>query len=40
MRGLMQDWPLTVDRVLDHARDWHGARDRHPLAGEPIVRQT
>ena len=25
--GLMQDWPLTVDRFLDHARRWHGARE-------------
>ena len=24
MQGLMQDWPLTVDRVLDHACTWHG----------------
>ena len=24
MLGLMQDWPLTVDRILDHAADWHG----------------
>ena len=24
MRGLMQDWPLTVDRVLDHAARVHG----------------
>jgi len=23
MLGLMQDWPLTVDRIIDHARDWH-----------------
>ena len=24
MRGLMQDWPLTIDRILDHAAKWHG----------------
>jgi len=24
MLGLMQNWPLTVDRILDHAADWHG----------------
>jgi len=27
MRGLMQDVPLTVDRILDHAATWHGARE-------------
>jgi fatty-acyl-CoA synthase len=27
MRGLMQDWPLTVDRILDHAARWHEARE-------------
>jgi fatty-acyl-CoA synthase len=26
MRGLMQDWPLTVDRIVDHAADWDGDR--------------
>ncbi|MBY8824517.1 long-chain-fatty-acid--CoA ligase [Sphingomonas colocasiae] len=26
MRGLMQDWPLTVDRIIDHAADWDGDR--------------
>jgi fatty-acyl-CoA synthase len=25
MRGLMQDFPLLVHRVLDHAARWHGA---------------
>ena len=24
MKGLMQDWPLLVPRVLDHAARWHG----------------
>lgn len=23
--GLMQDWPLTTDRIIDHAARWHGA---------------
>jgi len=23
LAGLMQDWPLTVDKILDHAADWH-----------------
>ena len=25
--GLMQDWALTVDRFLEHARCWHGRRE-------------
>lgn len=24
MLGSMQDWPLTVDKLFDHARRWHG----------------
>ena len=41
MLGLMQDWPLTVDRILDHAAEWHGEREvvTRSLAG-PIVRVT
>ena len=27
MKGLMQDWPLLVHRVLDHAARWHGERE-------------
>ncbi|MDE2042584.1 MAG: AMP-binding protein, partial [Alphaproteobacteria bacterium] len=27
MQGLMQDWPLTVDRVIDHAARVHGTRE-------------
>ncbi len=27
MRGLMQDVPLTVDRIIDHAAMWHGDRE-------------
>jgi fatty-acyl-CoA synthase len=27
MQGLMQHWPLTVDKMLDHAARWHGARE-------------
>jgi fatty-acyl-CoA synthase len=27
MLGLMQDWPLTVDKILDHAAQWHGQRE-------------
>ncbi len=27
MQGLMQDWPLLVHTVLDHASRWHGDRE-------------
>src|SRR5688500_10298334 len=27
MRGLMQDWPLLLPRLLDHAAEWHGQRE-------------
>ena len=27
MDGLMQDVPLTVDRIIDHAATWHGERE-------------
>ncbi len=41
MQGLMQDWPLTVDRILDHAGQWHSHREvvTRSLEG-PIVRTT
>lgn len=39
--GLMQDWELTVDKVLDHAIAVHGDREvvTRSVAG-PIVRKT
>ena len=41
MLGLMQDWPLTVDRILDHAAIRHGAREVVTRSVEgPIVRTT
>ena len=41
LQGLMQAWPLTVDRILDHASRWHGSREivTRSIAG-PIVRTT
>jgi fatty-acyl-CoA synthase len=41
MLGLMQDWPLTVDRILTHAAQWHSGREvvTRSLEG-PIVRTT
>jgi acyl-CoA synthetase (AMP-forming)/AMP-acid ligase II len=41
MKGLMQDWPLLVHRVLDHAAQWHGEREIVSRTVEgPIHRQT
>ncbi|HZL01443.1 MAG TPA: long-chain-fatty-acid--CoA ligase [Caulobacteraceae bacterium] len=41
MDGLMQDWPLTVDKILDHAAAWHGGREVVSRSVEgPIVRAT
>jgi len=41
MLGLMQDWPLTVDRILDHAKNWHPDREVVTRSVEgPIVRTT
>jgi acyl-CoA synthetase (AMP-forming)/AMP-acid ligase II len=41
MKGLMQDWPLLVHRVLDHAANWHGEREIISRTVEgPIHRQT
>jgi len=41
MLGLMQDWPLTVDRILDHAKNWHPHREVVTRSVEgPIVRTT
>jgi fatty-acyl-CoA synthase len=39
MLGLMQDWPLTLDKILDHAAKWHGGREVVSRSVEgPIVR--
>jgi 3-(methylthio)propionyl---CoA ligase len=41
MLGLMQNWPLTVDKILDHAKSWHGDREIVSRSVEgPIVRTT
>ena len=41
MLGLMQDWPLTVDRIIDHAAVAHGAREVVTRSVEgPVVRTT
>ena len=41
MLGRIQDWPLTLDRILDHARNWHGDVEVVSRSVEgPIVRTT
>jgi len=41
MQGLMQNWPLTVDKIIDHASQWHGHREVVSRSVEgPIVRTT
>jgi fatty-acyl-CoA synthase len=41
MLGLMQDWPLTLDKVIDHAANWHPNREVVSRSIEgPIVRTT
>ena len=41
MLGLMQDWPLTVDKILMHAAEWHPNREVVARSVEgPIVRTT
>jgi acyl-CoA synthetase (AMP-forming)/AMP-acid ligase II len=41
MQGLMQDWPLLVHTILDHASKWHGAREIVSRSIEgPIHRYT
>jgi len=40
MRGLMQDWPLTVDRIIDHAVEWDGDRPVVARAGNGDIMRT
>ncbi|MGB5950020.1 MAG: 3-(methylthio)propionyl-CoA ligase [Parvibaculum sp.] len=41
MKGLMQDWPLRVSSILDHAARFHGEREIVSRSVEgPIVRTT
>jgi fatty-acyl-CoA synthase len=41
MLGGMQDWPLTVDKIIDHAKAWHGDVEVVSRSVEgPIVRTT
>ena len=39
MKALMQDWSLTLDKLLDHAARWHGDREVVTRSVEgPIIR--
>ena len=41
LQGRMQDWPMTVDKILDHAKAWHGDREVVSRSVEgAIVRTT
>src|SRR4051812_13615451 len=41
MQGLMQDWPLTLNRVIEHANRWHTNTEVVSRSVEgPIVRTT
>jgi fatty-acyl-CoA synthase len=40
MRGTMQDWPLTMGRVIDHAAKLHGGREIVSRSVEGPIRRT
>jgi fatty-acyl-CoA synthase len=40
MAGTMQDWPLLVGRLIDHAARWHGAREIVSLTTEGGTHRT
>ncbi len=40
MRGLMQDWPLVVPSVIDHAAQWHGEREMVTRTVEGPIHRT
>ncbi len=40
MDGLMQDWSLTLDHLLDHAARWHGAREIVSQLGDGQIGRT
>ena len=41
MHGLMQDWPLTVDKILNHANMWHPDREIVTRSVEgPLIRSS
>jgi acyl-CoA synthetase (AMP-forming)/AMP-acid ligase II len=40
MRGLMQNWPLVVPSVIDHAARWHGEREMVTRTVEGPIHRT
>src|SRR3546814_15251966 len=40
MDGLMQNVPLTVDRIIDHTANWHGGREIVSRDAEGRVTRT
>ncbi len=40
MKGLMQDWPLVVTSVIDHAAQWHGEREMVTRTVEGPIHRT
>lgn len=40
LKGLMQDVPLTVDRIVEHAARWHGSREIVSRTADGLVQRT
>ncbi len=40
MQGLMQNWPLTADKIIDHAQAWHGRREIVSVSAEGMKTRT
>ncbi|HEX3430313.1 MAG TPA: long-chain-fatty-acid--CoA ligase [Rhizomicrobium sp.] len=40
MQGLMQDWPLLVHKIIDHAALYHGAREVVTRSSEGPIHRT
>ncbi|HWD29062.1 MAG TPA: 3-(methylthio)propionyl-CoA ligase [Rhizomicrobium sp.] len=40
MLGLMQDWPLLVHKIIDHAAEWHGDREVVSRSVEGPIHRT
>jgi fatty-acyl-CoA synthase len=40
MDGLMQDWPLLVHKIIDHAAQWHGDREVVSRSVEGPIHRT
>ncbi|MFV2092686.1 MAG: AMP-binding protein, partial [Hyphomicrobiales bacterium] len=40
MQGLMQDWPLLANRIIDHAAEYHGGREVVSRSVEGPIHRT